>query len=77
MKQFTHANGAFYLDDEYIILGNTDDSEMYLRIEMRDWLAENNILHKLMWAHRDNNEFSAAIKFNNEEDAIAFKLRWI
>ena len=78
MKQFTHFNTYFYLDDgEYQILGPIDNNEMYLCIEMRAWLAENDISHKLLFAHKDNYYFSAAIKFDNDEDAMAFKLRWL
>jgi len=77
MIQFTHSNIAFYFDwDEYIY---DDDADKGIRIykEMYDWLIENNILYELFWAHKDNMNFGGAIKFNKEEDVMAFKLRWI
>ncbi len=77
MIQFTHSDRAFYFDyDEYIY---DVDSERGITLYdlMRDWLIENNISYELLWAHRDDNDFSAAIKFDNKEDATAFKLRWI
>lgn len=74
--QFTHSNRAFYFDyDEYIYDDNSECG-IVLYDAMREWLIENGIRYELMWAHKDNNDFSAAIKLNNEEDAIAFKLRW-
>ena len=77
MIQFTHSDIAFYFDyDEYIYDDNSERGIVLYDV-MRDWLIENNIPYELIWAHRDNNEFSAAIKFNNKEDAVAFKLRWI
>lgn len=75
--QFTHSDIAFYFDyNEYIYDDNSERGIVLYDI-MRDWLIENNIPYELVWAHRDDNEFSAAIKFNNKEDAVAFKLRWI
>lgn len=77
MIQFTHSDRAFYFDYSEYIYNDGSKRGITLYDLMRNWLIENNIPYELTWAHRDNNKFSAAIKFNNKEDATAFKLRWI
>ncbi len=76
MKQFTHSTKAFYLDEDDYLYDYDNDRGIVLYVEMDSWFEENDISYELMWAHRDNGDFSAAIKFHKEEDALAFKLRW-
>lgn len=77
MIQFTHSNRAFYFDYNEYIYDDNSERGIVLYEKMRDWLIENNISYVLFWGHKDNLDFSAAIRFNNKEDATAFKLRWI
>lgn len=77
MIQFTHSNRAFYFDHDECIYNSDSKHGIILYETMCNWFIENNILYELLWAHKDNMDFSAAIRFNNKEDAMAFKLRWM
>lgn len=75
MIQFTHSNKYFYFNsNEYIY---DIDYGIILHDEIHDWLIENNILYKIMWAQKTIYEFTAAIRLDSEKDAMAFKLRWV
>ena len=42
-----------------------------------DWLFKNNIENYSIWVSSWNNyPYNFLVEFENEEDAIAFKLRW-
>ena len=75
MRQFPASNRYFYFDNnEYIY---DTDHKIILHKKIRDWLIENNMSYEIMWAQKTIYEFTAAIRFDRKEDAMAFKLRWV
>lgn len=58
------------------------DLHFYVRpehyIEILDWCIENfgKSNNRITWDLLANNEIGGDIYFKNEEDAVAFKLRW-
>lgn len=75
MRQFPASNRYFYFDsNEYVY---DADHKIILHEEIHDWLIENNMLYEIMWAQKTIYRFTAAIRFDSKEAAMAFKLRWI
>ncbi len=54
-----------------------DEGFWIVNKEVRDWFDENNINVVERCATYNNTYHSFGLDFDNEEDAVAFKLRWM
>ena len=77
MIQFANKNTAFCFGYDEYIYDDDIDCGIVLYREMYDWLNEHNISYELYWAHNDNLDIAAAIEFDNINDAMKFKMRWV
>ena len=53
------------------------DCMIYLKSPIQDWLKENNISYDLSIFYNESAEIEGVIMLLAEEDAMAFKLRWL